>query len=178
VKPVRLALLAALVACLLGPTVASASANSHRRTHTINGTESDPAGVQPDGAGCSIAAHGCRVNLTGHANYEGGIRGTAAYVLHVDPLPQADGLHYTGVAHLDRVTTPCGTGSMDVDLNGVYQTTTVDVATHTTTLIEQGVVRGGPGHLTGMTGRYTATVRDHNDTKTDGTYTGEVTCAA
>jgi len=176
-KALRLALLAALVASTLGPTAAGASASSHRRTHIINGTESDPAGIQPDGAGCSIAASGCRVNATGHANFAGGIRGTAAYVLHVDPLPQVDGIHYIGAAHFDRVTTPCGTGSLDVDLKGVYQTTTIDVATHTTTLIEHGVLRGGAGALAGMVGGYTATVRDHNDTTTDGTYTGEVICA-
>lgn len=165
-----------LVAAAAVGLVLSPPAQAAGRAVTVSGTESDPAGVQPDGVGCSVSEGGCRLVLTGHATYAGGLAGTSSYVLRFDPVVQPDGVHYTGSEHFDRLTTPCGTGSADVALQGVYQTTTFDPATHTSTIVEHGTFLATSGGLEGMTGSFTATVRDHNDRTTDGRYTGVLHC--
>lgn len=172
-RSVLLGLVATTCAGLLAQPVAAAAP---RRSHTVTGSEADPAGVQPDGASCSASAGGCRLDFVGHATFSGGLRGTSAYELHFDPVPQPDGIHYRGTERFDSLTTPCGTGGVVVDLQGVYETTTIDVATHTTTLVERGQFRDGTGQLAGMTGSFTYTAHDHNDTTTDGSYRGAVTC--
>jgi hypothetical protein len=161
----------------LGMLVAPvATAAGHGRAVTVRGTESDPDGIRPDGVGCSVADSGCRLNFTGHVTFAGDMRGAAAYALHFEPIPAADGLHYTGSEHFSALSTPCGTGSVDVDLNGVYQMTTFDVATHTTTIVEHGTFRHASGGLSGMTGAFTVTINDHNDTTADGRWIGTLTC--
>ena len=175
-RTTKLHAIASAVVILVAPA-ATASAAGHGHTINVHGTESDPDGIQPDGAGCSLADSGCRLNFTGHGTFAGDMRGTASYVLHVDPISAADGqLHYTGIEHFPALSTPCGVGSVDVDVTGVYQTTTFDVATHTTTLVEHATIRSASGRLSGMTGSWVATINDHNDTTTDGRWTGKVTC--
>ena len=172
-------LLVAVVICgLAGHAGASAShGQADARHHVkVKGTESDPEGLQPDGAGCSVADGGCRVNFTGHVTFAGDMRGTAAYALHFNPVPAQDGVHYTGSEQFASLATPCGTGSVSVQLHGVYQTTTIDIFTHTTTTVEHGVFRNAKGALRGMTGSFTVTLRDHTDGTTDGSWTGALTC--
>lgn len=177
-RTTKLLAIASAVGILVAPAAtATASAAGHGRTVKVHGTESDPDGIQPDGAGCSLADGGCRLNFTGHATFAGDMRGVATYALHVDPIQRADGrLHYTGSEHFAAISSPCGVGSVDVAIAGVYQTTTFDVARHTTTLVEHGTFRHATGRLSGMTGSFVVTINDHNDTTTDGRWTGKVTC--
>lgn len=147
---------------------------------TFAGTESDPAGIHADGVSCSISAGGCRVVVTGNAAYAGGLTGSGAYFLRIDPVPQPDGLHYTGGVHFERIVTRCGTGAIDVDLRGVYKAATFDPASHSTTTVENATFRSGSGSgdLSMMTGGWTTILRDHNDGTTDGRYTGSMTCSS
>ena len=163
---------------VLGVLAVPAGAAERPRTVKVTGTQSDSEGLKPEGAECSVSAGGCRAVAVGHVEFAGGIAGRASYILRIAPDLRPDGLHYSGSAHFERVVTPCGTGAVDIDFRGVYQPTTFDPATHTTTNVEEHNVRvgSGTGGLAGVTGTWTSILRDHNDGKTDGRYSGFLTC--
>ncbi len=156
------------------------SAAERPTTVKVTGTESDLDGLRPDGAECSVSGGGCHGTAVGRAEYAGGLAGTASYILRLAPDVRPDGVHYAGSAHFDRVVTPCGTGAVDIDFRGVYPPTAFDPATHTTTNKEVQTVRvgSGTGGMAGVTGQWNTILRDHNDTKTDGHYSGFLTCSA
>ena len=177
-RPRIIVLLAALG--VLGLLAVPVGATEPPRTVKVTGTLSDSKGLHPDGAACSVSAGGCHAVAVGHVEFAGGVAGKASYILRIAPDVQPDGVHYTGSAHFDRVVTPCGTGALDIDFRGVYQAKTFDPATHTTTNAEKYKVRvgSGTGGLAGVTGAWTSILRDHNDGKTDGRYSGSLTCPA
>lgn len=165
---------------VLGLLAVPVSAAERSRTFTLAGTESDPEGFKPDGLDCSIVGGGCGVVVIGSAAYAGGLTGQAAYSLRIGTSsPQPDGVHYTARAHFVRLKTPCGSGAVDVDYRGTYQATNFDPASRNTKLVEHATfrARSGTGDLARITGGWTAILQDHNNGKTDGQYTGSMTCS-